>query len=169
MCRFRILLSNSICAATPRPGVVHLRLYQHVQHVQCGGLPVGHHRRIHHHAEDLQGRRGVLRTSTRPTSNWPTSVYRFDRRALTLSPQLCMGIQSGACFPARSADALPATLYRHFTQVIYRNRQIEEPDPRVRMRIHPDGKPCSDLGRVFVVDDLRARRVSARTSSVTTR
>jgi hypothetical protein len=35
-----------------------------------------------------------------------------------------MGIQPGARFPALSADALPATLYGHFTQVIYRNRPI---------------------------------------------
>ena len=54
----------------------------------------------------------------------PISVYRFPRRALTLCPQLCMGIQPGARFPARSADALPATLYGHFTQAIYRNRPI---------------------------------------------
>ena len=43
-------------------------------------------------------------------ANRPVSVYRFPRRALTLCPQLCMGIQPGARFPARSADALPATL-----------------------------------------------------------
>jgi len=35
-----------------------------------------------------------------------------------------MGIQPGARFPARSADALPATLYGHSTQAIYRNRPI---------------------------------------------
>ena len=52
------------------------------------------------------------------------SVYRFPRRALTLCAQLCMGIPSGAWFPARSADALPATLYGHFTQAMYRNRPI---------------------------------------------
>jgi len=56
--------------------------------------------------------------------NRPISVYRFPRRALTLCPQLCMGIQPDACFPARSADALPATLYGHFTKAIYRNRPI---------------------------------------------
>jgi hypothetical protein len=39
-----------------------------------------------------------------------------------LRPQLCMGIQPGARFPARSADALLATLYAHFTEAIYRNR-----------------------------------------------
>jgi hypothetical protein len=49
-------------------------------------------------------------------------VYRFPRRALTLCLQLSMGIQPGACFPARSADALPATLYRQFAQAIYRKR-----------------------------------------------
>jgi hypothetical protein len=36
-----------------------------------------------------------------------------------------MGIQPGARFPARSADALPATLYGHFTQTIYRNWPIK--------------------------------------------
>jgi hypothetical protein len=56
--------------------------------------------------------------------NRPISVYRFPRRALTLCPQLCMGIQPGARCPARSADALPATLYGHFAQAIYRNRPI---------------------------------------------
>ena len=56
--------------------------------------------------------------------NRPISVYRSPRRALTRCPQLCMGIQPGARFPARSADALPAILYWHFTQAIYRNRPI---------------------------------------------
>ena len=42
------------------------------------------------------------------------------RRALTLCMQLCMGIQSGACFAASSADALSAILYWPFTQAIYR-------------------------------------------------
>ena len=59
------------------------------------------------------------------TVNRPISVYRFARRALTLCPQLCMGIQAGARFPAWSADALPASLYGHFTQAIYRNRPID--------------------------------------------
>jgi len=47
--------------------------------------------------------------------NRPISVYGFPRRALTLCPQLCtsMGIQDDARFPARSADALPATLFGH--------------------------------------------------------
>jgi hypothetical protein len=45
--------------------------------------------------------------------------YHFPRRALTLCPQLCAGIQHGARFPARIADALPATLYEHFTQATY--------------------------------------------------
>ena len=49
-------------------------------------------------------------------NNRPISVYRFPRRALTLCTQLCMGIQPGARFPARSADPLPATLYGHFTR-----------------------------------------------------
>jgi len=35
-----------------------------------------------------------------------------------------MGIQPGALFPARSAVFLPATLYGHYTQAIYRNRPI---------------------------------------------
>jgi len=56
--------------------------------------------------------------------NRPISVYRSPRRALTLCPQLCMGIQPGARFHARSADALPATLYGHLTQAICRNRPI---------------------------------------------
>jgi hypothetical protein len=33
-----------------------------------------------------------------------------------------MGIQPGARFPALSTNALPATLYGHFTQAMYRNR-----------------------------------------------
>jgi len=69
---------------------------------------------------------GNLRVSQKfwDSANRPISVHRFPRRALTLCPQHCMGIQSGARFPARSADALPATLYGHFTQAIYRNRPI---------------------------------------------
>jgi len=59
-----------------------------------------------------------------PGGNRPISVYRFPRRALTLCPQLCMGIQPGARFPAWSAGALPATLHGHFTQAMYRNRPI---------------------------------------------
>ena len=59
--------------------------------------------------------------------NRPISVYRSPRRALTLCPRLCMGIQPGARFPARSADALPTTLYGDFTQAMNRNRYI----PRV--------------------------------------
>ena len=39
-----------------------------------------------------------------------------------LCPQLDMGIQPGARFHARSTNPLPATLYGHFTWVIYRNR-----------------------------------------------
>jgi hypothetical protein len=35
-----------------------------------------------------------------------------------------MGIHRDARFPELSADALPATLYGHFTQAIYRNRPI---------------------------------------------
>jgi len=48
--------------------------------------------------------------------NRPISVYRSLLRALTLCPQLCMGIQPDARFPAPSAHALPATLYGHLTQ-----------------------------------------------------
>jgi len=65
-------------------------------------------------------------------SNRPISlrVYFRPRRALTLCPQLYIGIQPGARFPARSADALPTTLYGHFTQAINRNRPISaEPWP----------------------------------------
>ena len=57
-------------------------------------------------------------------NNTPIPVYRFPRRALTVCPQLCMSIQPCARFPERSADTLPATLYGHFTQAIYRNRPI---------------------------------------------
>jgi hypothetical protein len=56
--------------------------------------------------------------------NRPISVYHSPRRTLTLCPQLCTGIQPGARFPARSADALPATVYGHFTEATYRNRPI---------------------------------------------
>ena len=56
--------------------------------------------------------------------NRPISVYRLPLRALTLCPQLCMGIQPGARFPARSANALPATLYGHFSQAMHRNRPM---------------------------------------------
>jgi len=52
------------------------------------------------------------------------SVYRFPCRGLTLCPQLCMGIQADARFSARSADALPAPLYGHFTQAMYRIRPV---------------------------------------------
>ena len=48
-------------------------------------------------------------------SNRPIPVYRSPRRALTLCPQLCMVIQPGARFPARSADAVPESLYGRFT------------------------------------------------------
>jgi len=68
--------------------------------------------------------RNVIDTHFEPSFDGPISVYRFPRRALTLCLQLCMGIQPGARFPARSADALPATLYGHFTQVMYQNRPI---------------------------------------------
>ena len=64
-------------------------------------------------------------------SNRPITVYRFPRRALTLCPQLCMGIQPDARFPARSADALPATLYGHFIQAMYRNRPIPARRPYI--------------------------------------
>jgi hypothetical protein len=67
--------------------------------------------------------------------NRPISVYRFPRRALTLCPQLCMGMQPGARCPARSADALPATLYGYCTQAIYRNRPIRNQDSKAVHRI----------------------------------
>jgi hypothetical protein len=57
--------------------------------------------------------------------NRPISVTCFPRQALTLCPQLCMGIQPDTRCPARSADALPAALCGHFTQAIYRNRPVE--------------------------------------------
>jgi hypothetical protein len=41
-----------------------------------------------------------------------------------LCPQLCVGIQPGGRFPARSADALPATLYGHCTQAINRKQPV---------------------------------------------
>ena len=56
--------------------------------------------------------------------NRPISVYHFLRGVLTLCPQLCMGIQLGARFPAQSADALSATLQGHVTQAIYRNEPM---------------------------------------------
>jgi len=59
-----------------------------------------------------------------PSLNRPISVYRFPRRALTLCPHLCMGIEPGARFPVQSANALPATLCRHFTQATCRIRPI---------------------------------------------
>jgi hypothetical protein len=77
----------------------------HLAPAQCG-LHQPHHLRLGTH------------------ENRPISLYRLPRRALTLCPQLCMGSQPGARFPARSADALPATEYGHFTQAIYRNRPI---------------------------------------------
>ena len=52
--------------------------------------------------------------NTHTQLNRPISVYRFPRLALTLCPQLCTGSQPGARFPARSADALPATLHGAF-------------------------------------------------------
>jgi hypothetical protein len=93
--------------------------------------------------------------------NRPIPVYRFSRRALTLCLQLCMGIQPESPdtrLPARSADALPATLYGHFIQAIYRNRPIKpvertgggESDRRVGLnrmgKVTPDinSKPISN-------------------------
>jgi hypothetical protein len=58
--------------------------------------------------------------------NRPISVHRFSRRAVTLCPQLCMGIHPGARFPARSAEALPAIVHGHFTQAINRNRPMKQ-------------------------------------------
>jgi len=52
----------------------------------------------------------------RSESNKLISVCRCPRGELTLCPQLCMGMQPGARFPARSADTMPASLYGHFTR-----------------------------------------------------
>jgi hypothetical protein len=62
--------------------------------------------------------------SRHEAANRPVSVYRFPRRALTLCPYLCMGNHPCARIPAPSDDALPATLYGHFTQAIHRNRPV---------------------------------------------
>jgi len=70
-----------------------------------------------------------------PDTNRPISVYRFPCRALTLCPQLCMGVQPGARFPARSVDALPATLHEHFTQAMYRNWPIWLDTPTHILRV----------------------------------
>ena len=68
--------------------------------------------------------------------NRPISVeYHFPCQALTLCPQLCMGIQRGARFPTRSADALPATQYGHFTSAIYRNWPVSRPGRSLSARI----------------------------------
>jgi hypothetical protein len=75
---------------------------------------VNAHRSVGHHEQCPRAR----------MSNIPISVYHFPGRVLTLCPQLCMGIQPGARFPARSIDAFPATLYGHFTQAIYQIRPI---------------------------------------------
>jgi hypothetical protein len=55
------------------------------------------------------------RPTAGPYTIRPILVYHFLRRVLMLCPQLCMGVQPVARFPAWSADALSATLYRHFT------------------------------------------------------
>jgi hypothetical protein len=68
--------------------------------------------------------------------NRPISVHRLPRRALTHCAQLCMGVQPDARFPARSAAALPATVYGHFTQAIYRIRPI-------------DGRCCNTMTRIL--------------------
>jgi hypothetical protein len=67
-----------------------------------------------------------------PTSSSTICQFRYIAsrvpcQALLLCPRLCMGIQRDAWFPAQSADALPATLYGHFTQAIYRNRLVADP------------------------------------------
>jgi len=78
--------------------------------------------------DDRQGHGPGRRCSPRYRErfNRPFPVYHFPREALTHCPQLCMGIQPDARFPARSADALPATLHGHLTQAIYRNRPIQQ-------------------------------------------
>ena len=57
----------------------------------------------------------------------PFELVLIDQVGPDKGRQLCMGIQPDARFPARSADALPETLYGHFTQAIYRNRPIACP------------------------------------------
>jgi hypothetical protein len=71
-------------------------------------------------------------------NNRPISVYRFQRRALTLCPQFCMGIQPGACFPHRPLTLCPQLRMGILIQAIYRNWPIAPPYP-VR---HP---PCRVL------------------------
>jgi hypothetical protein len=94
-----------------------------------GDQPAGLHHRLSGQPNRGSGP-GAVRWSTNQTcvvrrlpGNRPSSLYRFPRRALTLCPQLCLGIQPVARFPARSADA---TLYGHFTKAIHRNRPINE-------------------------------------------
>jgi hypothetical protein len=80
-----------------------------------------------------------------------------------LCPQLCMGIQPGARFSVRSADALPATLYGHFTQAIYRNR----PSHRVLIGNEPCYKePHNDgRGQVRVLETEHWSAVAAQSYS----
>ena len=70
----------------------------------CGTASGGERGEYHDH---VQAHGKFVQVET----NRPISVYRFPHRALTLCPQLCLGIQPGARFPAQSADALSAPLY----------------------------------------------------------
>jgi hypothetical protein len=94
--------------------------------------------------------------------NRPISMYRFPRRAPTHCPQLSMGIQSDARFPMRSADALPATLYGHSTQAIYRNRSTELKNRRVNMRLMTCRAHCppvpAALSRASTSSETSARK-----------
>ena len=90
--------------------------------------------------------------------NRPISVYSFPRRALTLCPQLCMGIQPGARFPARSADALTGTLYGHSTQAIYRNRPIGRPYQVVLFHVDAQVHLAAAARHELVLDHTQVQR-----------
>jgi len=69
--------------------------------------------------------------------------------------------QPGARFPARSADALSATLYGHFTQAIYRNRHIVPREGPVYWRGHAalgQVQPAAVCGGVGAAADQRVDR-----------
>jgi hypothetical protein len=74
----------------------------------------------------------------------PISVYHFPCGALTLCPQLCMGIQPDARFPARSADACPQLCMgispRRYTEIgICKRRGFP-----VRLMRCRQARPCSE-------------------------
>ena len=56
--------------------------------------------------ENNAARMETAEAGARPSTNEPISVYRFPRRALTLCPQLCMGIQPGYLAPDFPRGAL---------------------------------------------------------------